>query len=107
MKPNFKSLWVAALRSDRYKQGRCALRTIENKFCCLGVALDLKDSTKWHRFSEHSMVFDWDSIYSTQAASDLADELEIPYRKMRELVGMNDSGSFNFHDIADFIEKQL
>ena len=33
--------WVAALRSGEYEQGRKALRSIDDKFCCLGVACEL------------------------------------------------------------------
>lgn len=35
-----KQLWLKALRSGKYKQGRNNLRT-EDEFCCLGVLCDL------------------------------------------------------------------
>jgi hypothetical protein len=34
-------LWVKALRSGIYRQGKGVLRTTSNEFCCLGVACDL------------------------------------------------------------------
>jgi len=37
---------VEALRSGKYTQDTCQLRTTEG-FCCLGVACDLYDPTKW------------------------------------------------------------
>jgi hypothetical protein len=33
--------WVSALRSGQYQQGPGLLRSSDNKYCCLGVALDL------------------------------------------------------------------
>ncbi len=40
MNKTYKKLWVEALRSDKYKQGRNRLRR-DNKFCCLGVLCDV------------------------------------------------------------------
>lgn len=40
--PKFKNFWVAALRSGLYEQGQQVLKTQDGKFCCLGVACDLK-----------------------------------------------------------------
>lgn len=37
----FRDEWLAALRSGKYKQGKDALRTADNKFCCLGVYCDI------------------------------------------------------------------
>lgn len=33
--------WVEALRSDKYEQGKKALRSKDDKFCCLGVLCDI------------------------------------------------------------------
>ena len=41
LRPEVKAKWVAALRSGDYKQGRNALRTHDDHFCCLGVLCDL------------------------------------------------------------------
>jgi hypothetical protein len=40
MKKEIKQLWIDALESGKYKQGRRALRK-GNNFCCLGVLCDL------------------------------------------------------------------
>jgi hypothetical protein len=41
--PNKANLrrWVRALRSGAYEQGKSRMRSSNNKYCCLGVALDL------------------------------------------------------------------
>src|SRR4051812_10826866 len=41
MDPAVKARWVAALRSGEYAQGRSALRTAVDKYCCLGVLCEL------------------------------------------------------------------
>ena len=41
MNPEIKQRWVAALRSDKYKQGIGKLRHKDDTFCCLGVLCDL------------------------------------------------------------------
>lgn len=41
MNPKIKAKWVAALRSNEYKQGTRQLRTAGNSFCCLGVLCNL------------------------------------------------------------------
>jgi len=40
MKLEVKKLWIEALRSGKYEQGRGALNK-DGKFCCLGVLCDL------------------------------------------------------------------
>lgn len=41
MKKNIADMWIKALTSGKYKQGRYVLRSKDNKFCCLGVLCDL------------------------------------------------------------------
>lgn len=36
-----RQLWVKALRSGEYKQGKECLKTVDGKYCCLGVLTDL------------------------------------------------------------------
>lgn len=37
----FRTSWIAALRSDEYKQRRGQLCRVDGSFCCLGVACEL------------------------------------------------------------------
>lgn len=34
-------MWVRALKSGQYQQGRGYMKTEDNKYCCLGVAMDI------------------------------------------------------------------
>jgi len=38
--------WLKALESGKFKQGKEVLRSIDNKFCCLGVACELFKSSE-------------------------------------------------------------
>jgi len=56
MKPEIKARWVEALRSGKYEQGRGALRSDTNQFCCLGVLCDLyakETGEKWAEGGAH------------------------------------------------------
>lgn len=41
MNQEIKNQWVAKLRSGEYEQGYNALRSKDNKYCCLGVLCDI------------------------------------------------------------------
>jgi hypothetical protein len=50
MNAEVKANLVAALRSDKYQQGRGCLRQVDgpySKFCCLGVLSDIVDPHGW------------------------------------------------------------
>ena len=87
-----QNMWIEALRSGKYKQGRLFLRR-EGKYCCLGVAADLLGSKDLLR-------------------SDLTDEemtqlgLFTPTGGQKDrlsLAGLNDIGH-SFSDIAALLE---
>lgn len=129
MKPAIKRKWVAALRSDKYKQGQGKLRSMENEFCCLGVLCDLcaKETGKriWGRVdgrrggdyyvkTKHQA---WDDLLATGKCGTVSypppEVVEWaglpshnPIIKGTALSLMNDSGD-SFLKIADRIEKSL
>ena len=41
MRKKVKQLWVNALRSGKYEQGRSVLCSLDNKYCCLGVLTEV------------------------------------------------------------------
>lgn len=111
--------WVAALRSDKYENGRFALRR-DNLYCCLGVLCDLyaqeHNCIGWNEVVDESydraMVFvdaegrdqanyltedvrAWAGMTSFTGALDTADRTS--------LAKMNDDNA-TFSEIADAIE---
>ena len=120
-----KKLWIEALRSDEYKQGRHALCSMGasgvKEFCCLGVLVDLyikktKSRCYWrpilvlglaHRYLPYGISLDWQT-------GSLPDEEkfkrwigEIIPSVEHTLVNLNDTRQLNFDEIADWIEEHL
>jgi hypothetical protein len=117
-------LWVDALTSGQYKQGKRALRK-EDQFCCLGVLCDLAEKAglgSWEEVGDRHRFTDSDGVYSagflTEAVLTWAGmksnigwmsgipvyAKKFPDLKMYSLANMNDAG-FTFPEIADFIEE--
>lgn len=94
MKQGLKALWIGALRSGLYKQGKGTLRK-DDKYCCLGVLVDIMDE-EWTRneSGEWGLPYDEDqpgvdlqdgSLPSrTLAAINLHDD------QQQELIKLND-----------------
>lgn len=61
MNKEIKGKWLAALESGEYDKGRFMLRSIDDKYCCLGVLCDLyakeHDGEKWEIQDDNSDVF--------------------------------------------------
>jgi hypothetical protein len=116
MKKSVMTKWVNALRSGKYKRGKGKLRKVVggvDRHCCLGVLCDIspKASKKWVWDEEYKSwsftdgeteslpvdVAEWAGMESD--LGELSDEYD------RNLAAINDSGKYNFNQIADIIEK--
>lgn len=104
-----QKLWLAALRSGEYKQGKVKLQ-FKNEFCCLGVACKLAkshDITVFEMASNHEIVgyhlasqgkvWEWIGLEHPQGRFKAEDG------KMEYLTDLNDRG-WTFEQIADIIE---
>ncbi len=89
--------WVAALRSDKYKQTTGQLRREDNRFCCLGVACDVIDPTGWGTRVDATASYMPYNIYT---------KLGFGYHDQVFLSQINDLTIFSFKDIADIIEHK-
>jgi hypothetical protein len=106
LSPEFKAKWLAALRSGKYEQGRGFLRSENDCYCCLGVALDLcgvvwkADSWRDGRYgtAEHGS---WAYPIAPERKT-----LGLTLDQAHELASLNDMGK-SFAEIADYIEKNL
>lgn len=111
MNAEIKKLWVAALRSGDYKQGRSRLRnSYDNKFCCLGVLCNLH--AQMHpdiaaKQTSSAMYFGED-CYLPKKVKQWAQLFERnPSVNSSSLVELNDENRMSFSDIADVIERYL
>lgn len=104
----FKSKWVGALRSGKYKQRMGLLRggpCMEDGFCCLGVALDLIDPNGWTGIGQQ----EWKGLGATNILG-TAPVIGVTKEEARRLAGMNDGHLYQkltFAEIADYIESNL
>ena len=123
MNKKVKKLWLKALRSGEYEQGREYLVTTSNtydKFCCLGVLCDIYART--HKSSKGFTEGPWDRktlnfedasfIKGTCMNSTIQENSKVgiwsdigPY--CDELTYMNDEDKKSFLEIADWIEENL
>jgi hypothetical protein len=117
--PEFKAIWVAALRSGEYRQGRGALRNDPSdhptEYCCLGVACDLAINFYGQGHWDGDIFFFDPEDHAGSAGllpSSLARLMGFSHQnprlgdETRTLTGLNDAGaSFNY--IADIIETEF
>lgn len=106
----FFELWIKALRSGEYKQGKQVLINEYDdvkRHCCLGVAceiLDPKDKTSW----KIEQLLPSHISKKIGIREDGMFEIPIKHRgkKYETLVDLNDDG-VRFKTIARIIEEQL
>lgn len=56
-----RKLWIEALESGKYKQGRNRLRSEEDEFCCLGVLCNICPDVEWEH-DEDGWLTDGDAL---------------------------------------------
>jgi len=112
-----KQKWLEALRSGKYKQGRLALKTTDEKYCCLGVLCEVVAETDEGKrlglkFDEGGR-FDGDTMYLGENVCRIAElktalGARLPYiGNDLSLPTLNDSRGLSFVEIADLIEAHL
>lgn len=113
MDSELKAKWVEALRSGKYKQGKDKLRTIDDRFCCLGTLCDVIDSSKWVKELNCLGIEYW--VYRIGEDPSEFNSSLLPFKMENELgleshvgrlVADNDAG-VSFEHIAKYIEKNV
>ena len=113
-------LWVAALRSGDYKQGKGRLQEVnprgERTYCCLGVASDLfikeKGKLSWVQDEGNTEVYcegpeSYDGALLPRVVREwLGVKASDPKFGEHSAVYYNDGGQYTFDQIADLIEKE-
>ena len=103
MDKTIKQLWIKALRSGKYQQGQTILRSLDNKFCCLGVLCDILESNNWKRNHFYYAIRD----NSATLPDDTQDRCKIDRYSTGTLMQLNDREKADFNQIADWIETNL
>lgn len=92
--------WVAALRSGKYQQGLGCLRSLGDKFCCLGVLCDLGREKAWVRGSGAFFYHGHDGTLPEI----VRDTVGLGYSDTIALMRLNDREGKSFEEIADYLE---
>lgn len=111
MDAELKAKWVAALRSGRYRQTVSTLERLDEAGevvgnCCLGVLCREAGvpETDSFRGSGGYVTFDGRGGWLSPR---LLERFDITGPEQDQLATMNDSGNYDFDQIADYIEKEL
>lgn len=123
MNPEVKTLWVQALRSGEYPQGKGRLNRTHSLtdmqptgYCCLGVLCDVYNKNtgkgKWvpNRTFGYTFVAAPNDMSATAVPHTVAGWAGLnQYSALSHLVELNDSRTMNrdFNGIADWIEENL
>jgi len=118
MNSKIKKLWLKALRSGKYKQGRGQLKTHENKFCCLGVLCDIHSKQTKRKWDDINYYLNQDYILPHTVIKWAGLDNNNPMVKDRNakqycLSAFNDGSESEginkrtFEQIANYIEKSL
>lgn len=106
-----RKILADALRSGKYKQGRKCLRE-DDKFCCLGVAMDIFSDEEWRIESRNRYA---KGEFGYWLSPEVKEKLGFPndvgfcaieeeWDKLDSLANFNDAG-YSFEQIADIIEN--
>ena len=108
MNPSIKQVWIEALRSGDYQQGRENLCS-NGKFCCLGVLTDLyikEHGLQWKQDSADLWSFEEEGGTLPRSVQDWSGILEPnPMILDNFATAHNDRYAEDFATIADYIEK--
>lgn len=117
MDPEVKAKWVAALRSGEYAQGDGQLRSVSNRFCCLGVLCDIhakESSGEWVGcgYMGETMILNdevaaWAGLPFNGKVSVTIGRSEAVLPVHNDGYWYDDTKARTFAEIADAIEAQL
>lgn len=111
MDPEIRRKWVEALRSGKYEQGRNHLRTIDGRFCCLGVLADIVDPGSWETSSCPKDEFFIHQGSSLTLSDEFAEQVGLDGNQQMALWKRNDGSTLierhSFSQIADYIEQHI
>jgi hypothetical protein len=111
MNKKIAKLWLKALRSSKYKQGRESLRFVDDDhkvFCCLGVLCDIKLSQENKSEAAKNRWFGNNTDYLPMSVRKWAgmNTGDGVFNENSSLVVLNDEQNKSFKYIANVIEKK-
>ena len=121
MKPKIKKKWIEDLRSGKFEQGKHNLRSVDDKYCCLGVLCDIyvreqdedDERNNWSKYYADTDTYSVDGRTSFPSPKILewaglnkgTVTLDINGEPV-EIIDLNDVEGYSFEQLADLIEEQ-
>lgn len=103
--------WVKALRDGTFEQGTSVLRTVDDKFCCLGVACELasnKVGTKFRKLSPEAPYIGDDDISGIDTGYAFGNKACGLPDNVAEYYGMyDDEGKFSWAQLDPEIKERI
>ncbi len=101
-----KNLWIEALRSNKYKQGKYYLKNTdqeEDRYCCIGVLCDILfknnlidiDENLFHKPYPSKKIYEFLKI----------EDVEEITKFQEKFSQMNDYGNRTFEEISNYISE--
>lgn len=122
MNPEVKELWIAALESGDYRQGRLALKD-DGKYCCLGVlcelasrAISLEVEVEVDYDDNSTTSYDGETGYlplSVQEWAEIDNKVGRLSNSIQDENGIHwslsqlNDGGYSFKEIAEVIREQF
>ena len=107
MNKEAKEMWIDALRSGKYKQGKSFLKNYDNTYCCLGVLVEVFEhhyGLKFDREINGNSHTEFGSCRSSISPPDIVSNwINISPRHQALLVNLNDKHNCSFEGIADVL----
>lgn len=109
LNPEFKTKWVAALRSGEYAQCRFILNEKDEtgkavSFCCIGVAA----AVAGYATTRNDILRPGEDVFpQTRAPYAALSDFGLEPYDYETLVKMNDGQKASFAEIANFVEENL
>lgn len=111
---DFFKLWIEALRSGEYRQGKKALVNLDldgkiMNYCCLGVACDVINKNRKSQVEFIGKTYlptPATKVFGIREDGEFIEPITLNGKNFESLAQMNDSG-VRFKTIARIIEEQL
>lgn len=107
MNKKLKPKWLKALRSGKYKQGTAYLRSTNDRYCCLGVLLDVA-GVEWRGGGgDICYASGFGRGSRTGLSAYRMRQFGLSSNEVNALMSMNDIDRKSFEQIAQYISETL
>lgn len=108
MNKEAKEMWIEALKSGKYTQGKHCLKSNDNAYCCLGVLVKVFEDHYGLKFDQRINsclnAVEFGSFYSVSTPPEIViDWINISKNHLTLLMNLNDKHNCTFAGIAEIL----